>query len=53
MPVNNANDMNVLDYGCGPGNDLVGFTEFSKTKSLTGVDVSSTAIKKSKERLVA
>ena len=51
MPVNNANDMNVLDYGCGPGNDLVGFTEFSKTKSLIGVDVSSTAIKKSKERL--
>ena len=51
MPVNNADNMDVLDYGCGPGNDLVGFAEFSNTKSLTGVDVSSTALKKSRDRL--
>ena len=29
MPVNQADGLVVLDYGCGPGNDLVGFGHFS------------------------
>ena len=29
MPVNSADNLVVLDYGCGPGNDLVGFSLFS------------------------
>ena len=50
MPVNCANDLVVLDYGCGPGNDLVGFSEFSKTAKLIGADVSSTALVAAKKR---
>ena len=51
MPVNNADGLVVLDYGCGPGNDLVGFSEFSSPKRLIGADVSPTALKASKRRL--
>lgn len=51
MPVNNADGLVVLDYGCGPGNDLVGFSEFSNPKLLIGADVSPTAIEASKVRL--
>jgi hypothetical protein len=51
MPVNCGDDLAVMDYGCGPGNDLVGFSEFSKPSKLIGADVSPTALKKSKERL--
>ena len=28
MLVKNADGLIVVDYGCGPGNDLVGFSEF-------------------------
>jgi SAM-dependent methyltransferase len=51
MPVDNANDLVVLDYGCGPGNDLVGFCEFSSPKELIGADVSPTALKAAERRL--
>ena len=51
MPVDEADDLVVVDYGCGPGNDLVGFSEFSKTKKLIGVDVSKTALKVAETRL--
>lgn len=51
MPVNHANGLVVLDYGCGPGNDLVGFSEFSTPARLIGADVSSTALKVAKKRL--
>ena len=30
MPTDQANDKVVLDYGCGPGHDLVGFSINSK-----------------------
>ena len=52
MPVNESNDLIVVDYGCGPGNDLVGFNEFSNPKNLIGIDVSKTALKVSERRLV-
>ena len=51
MPVNEANNLIVLDYGCGPGNDLVGFSHFSKPKELIGADVSGPALKVAKKRL--
>ena len=51
MPVNMANNLIVLDYGCGPGNDLVGFSHFSKPKELIGADVSGPALKVAKKRL--
>jgi ubiquinone/menaquinone biosynthesis C-methylase UbiE len=51
MPVSGANGLVVVDYGCGPGNDLVGFTEFSSPAKLIGVDVSAAALATSKKRL--
>ncbi len=51
MPVHGRDGLVVLDYGCGPGNDLVGFVEFSKPKSLIGVDVSLLSLGIAKKRL--
>src|SRR5690606_26201538 len=51
MPVGKANGLSVLDYGCGPGNDLVGFGVFSKPKQLIGIDVSAAALDLARRRL--
>jgi ubiquinone/menaquinone biosynthesis C-methylase UbiE len=51
MPVNIFDNKTVLDYGCGPGNDLVGFSEFSDVKKLIGVDVAEPSLKLAKKRL--
>ncbi len=51
MPVDSADSLVVLDFGCGPGNDLVGFSEFSKCKELHGADVSATAIAAAEKRI--
>lgn len=51
MPVNIYNTKTVLDYGCGPGNDLVGIMEASKPTRLIGMDVSLTALGLAKQRL--
>jgi ubiquinone/menaquinone biosynthesis C-methylase UbiE len=34
----------ILDYGCGPGNDLVGFAIHTGARKLIGFDVSQTAL---------
>jgi ubiquinone/menaquinone biosynthesis C-methylase UbiE len=34
----------ILDYGCGPGNDLVGFLVHGNAKKIFGVDVSERAL---------
>jgi SAM-dependent methyltransferase len=52
MPVTGADGLDVLDYGCGPGHDLVGFCEFSNPHSLTGVDVSGPSLEEAHRRLV-
>jgi len=41
----------VLDYGCGPGNDLVGFALHTGARRIVGVDVSDTAIRLARHRL--
>ena len=41
----------VLDYGCGPGNDLIGFTIHTGARRLIGLDVSPTALELARERL--
>jgi ubiquinone/menaquinone biosynthesis C-methylase UbiE len=41
----------VLDYGCGPGDDLVEFALGSGAERLTGVDVSRTALQLAAARL--
>ena len=51
MPVTGADGLDVLDYGCGPGHDLVGFVEFSKTRRLVGIDVSSSSLTEARHRL--
>jgi len=51
LPVNKASEKVVLDYGCGPGNDLVGFTTYSTPKRLIGMDVSITSLKEAENRL--
>lgn len=41
----------VLDYGCGPANDLVGFLQYSQAKKVIGVDVSAKALNLASRRL--
>ena len=41
----------VLDYGCGPGNDLVGFAARSDAERIVGADVSATALVLARDRL--
>lgn len=51
MSVCGLDDKVVLDYGCGPGNDLVGFSLFSKPSRIYGMDVSGSALKVASKRL--
>ncbi len=51
MPCNDFDDKIVLDFGCGPGNDLVGFIEYSKPKKVYAVDISQTSLVEAKKRL--
>jgi len=41
----------VLDYGCGPGNDLAGFAEFSGAREIIGVDISRRALDMARARV--
>ncbi len=51
MPVRGADDLTVLDLGCGPGYDLVGFATQSKPRRLIGIDVSRSSLAEAKARL--
>lgn len=51
MPVAGADDLAVLDYGCGPGHDLVGFLEFSSPRRLVGIDVSRSSLAEAQDRI--
>jgi SAM-dependent methyltransferase len=41
----------VLDYGCGPGNDLTGLALYTKARRLIGIDVSQQALSLAGQRL--
>ncbi len=41
----------VLDYGCGPGNDLVNFAIRCRARRVIGVDVSRTSLELARSRL--
>jgi ubiquinone/menaquinone biosynthesis C-methylase UbiE len=41
----------VLDYGCGPGNDVVGFLIHTGAAEVIGVDVSAKALELARERV--
>jgi ubiquinone/menaquinone biosynthesis C-methylase UbiE len=44
-------DETILDYGCGPGNDLVGFVLYTSAKKIIGMDISLTSLKLASRRL--
>jgi SAM-dependent methyltransferase len=41
----------ILDYGCGPGHDVVGFALYSGARRIIGVDVSPTALDLAAQRV--
>ena len=41
----------LLDYGCGPGNDLVGFLVHTGAKKVIGIDISAKALEIATRRL--
>jgi SAM-dependent methyltransferase len=41
----------VVDYGCGPGNDLVGFLVAGQARRVIGIDVSRKALELARRRL--
>jgi ubiquinone/menaquinone biosynthesis C-methylase UbiE len=45
------NGQTILDYGCGPGNDLVGFLAYTKAKKVVGIDISEKALTLARHRL--
>lgn len=51
MPVSGQDGKVVLDYGCGPGDDLVGFAHFSKPARLIGADISEQSLSEAGARL--
>lgn len=48
--VDHSNEV-ILDYGCGPGNDVVGFLLWSNPEKVIGMDVSETALRLARHRL--
>ena len=51
MPVSGYCNKAVLDFGCGPGHDLVGFGVYSKPSRLVGADLSSSSLAEANVRL--
>jgi ubiquinone/menaquinone biosynthesis C-methylase UbiE len=51
MPTDVENNLGILDFGCGPGNDLVGFGVMSQPRRLVGVDVSASSLSEAEARL--
>jgi SAM-dependent methyltransferase len=41
----------IVDYGCGPGNDVTGFLLYSDAAEVVGVDVSAKALELAEQRL--
>lgn len=51
MPVSGLDGLDVLDYGCGPGHDLVGFVTYANARRVVGADVSSSSLAEAEKRL--
>jgi ubiquinone/menaquinone biosynthesis C-methylase UbiE len=51
MPVAGHDGKVILDYGCGPGNDTIGFAHFSRPARLIAADVSPTALALAERRV--
>jgi SAM-dependent methyltransferase len=51
LPVSGHDSKVIVDYGCGPGHDLIGIGVYSKPARLIGVDVSQTSLREARARL--
>ncbi|MCC7381515.1 MAG: class I SAM-dependent methyltransferase [Deltaproteobacteria bacterium] len=51
MPPSGHDGKVILDYGCGPGIDLVAFGSFSRPSRLVGADVSAPSLVEARDRL--
>ena len=51
LPVEGHDGEVIVDYGCGPGHDLIGFHHASKPASVIGIDVSSSSLSEADARL--
>jgi ubiquinone/menaquinone biosynthesis C-methylase UbiE len=51
MPVDRQDGQVVVDFGCGPGHDLVGFATASRPARLIAVDVSPSSLAEARARL--
>ena len=51
LKMNQLNNKIVLDYGCGPGNDIININQLSKPKKVIAVDVSDRALIQAKKRV--
>lgn len=51
MPVCGRDGETVLDYGCGPGHDVIGFACHSRPARLIAMDVSPTSLAEAQARL--
>lgn len=51
LPVSGQDGKVVLDYGCGPGHDVIGFAGYSKPSRLIAMDVSPTSLAEARGRL--
>ena len=41
----------ILEYGCGPGNDVVGWAVFSKARKIVAMDISRKALELARQRV--
>src|SRR4051812_123873 len=51
MPVAGFDGKRILDYGCGPGHDVVGFCHYSPGSQVTGADLSMPSLREAAHRL--
>lgn len=51
LPVASHDGEVIVDYGCGPGHDLVGFRTYSSPAALYGIDISRASLAESADRL--
>jgi SAM-dependent methyltransferase len=51
IPFDELDGLTVLDFGCGPGHDLVALAEFSRAQRIIGADVSPASLAEAKARM--
>ncbi|MBR1244192.1 class I SAM-dependent methyltransferase [Bradyrhizobium sp. AUGA SZCCT0274] len=51
LPVSSHDGEVILDYGCGPGHDLIGFLTYSRPAAVYGMDISGPSLAESADRL--